>query len=155
MSTPKRSRAGEIQRPWTGAERHRMIAMREQRMSNREIAAAIDRTPAAVSSCFCKLGLTQRGFNVANWTDAEKQRLIDLVGEGLPYREIAVRLGRSWRSVDGMITRLNLRRPKVQPDGEPRLSRSELAIWRRQIKAESDLGLSRSELAIWRAQEAR
>lgn len=130
-----------------------MIAMREQRMSHREIAAALGRTPAAVSECLRKLGLTRRGISVRNWTDAEKERLVSLVDEGLQYREIAARMGRSWRSVDGMITRLNLRRPKPVNE-ELRLSRSELAMWRRQIADES-LGLSASELAIWRAQEAR
>jgi transposase len=132
-----------------------MIAMRERGMSHREIAATLDRTPAAISQCFRKLGLTRRGVSVRSWTDSAKQRLADLVGEGLKYRDIAARMGRSWRSVEGMITRLNLRRPKPKlADEEPRLSRSELAIWRRQIKEESH-GLSRSELAIWRVQEAR
>jgi DNA-binding CsgD family transcriptional regulator len=149
VSTPKPRQA------WTTPALVRLTDLRRQGLTARELAEVFGRTKGAIGAQLTEIKATKQRLPHRIWSDAEKERLTRMVSEGAHYAEIAAQIGRTPRAVENMAGVLNLRRPKIQPDSEPRLSRAELAIWRRQIVEESDLGLSRSELAIWRAREAR
>ncbi len=93
------------QRRWTHAE-DQLIRKQYRRMTAAEIAAALGRSPDMVSWRTRKLGLTSSETRkLLRWTDEEEALLLTNAGR-LSRPELAERLGRTIRAVEGRIEKL-------------------------------------------------
>lgn len=73
-------------------------------MRIKEIARALGRTPGAIDTMGGYLGL--RRTKGRQWTQQDDAKLIQLFREGLKYREIGKRLGRTRYGIKARITKL-------------------------------------------------
>lgn len=98
---------------WTPDRVAELARLSAARMSHKEIARAMGRSPAAVSWAAWKFSITS-----VRWTDAEKAELARLYADGLTHQAVADRLGRGRKGVEWQARVLGLR--SRNPRGRPR-----------------------------------
>jgi len=101
-----------IYRLWTPEEEARLIRLRQQGLSARDVAKKLKRSPGAVQMRTTLL--TREGRYTPTprervWTPEEEARLVKYLFEGLSYMDIGLRLGRTRNSIAGHKSRLRKR----------------------------------------------
>jgi DNA-binding CsgD family transcriptional regulator/transcriptional regulator len=97
---------------WTKEEKEKLVSLREQGLTGKEIAAYFPgRSEATIKNLLAKLSPKQ-----VKWTDEEDSRIKQLYLEGLSYKEIARKF--PTRSSDAIKTRINIVMKPLVDSGE-------------------------------------
>lgn len=99
---------------WSADTVERLRTMRARGLTAAEIAVVLGKTVAAVSMKCAKLHIpSAAGLTAQAWTMEQVQRLRDMYGRGFTGLQIAKAMGRTVKSVYGMMYRLGLSREQA------------------------------------------
>ena len=137
--------------PWTDGETRTAQQLRDSGLKLTEIAERLCRTEKSVRTKFIRMGwsVERRAKQVeyarkyqadrpkapsrANWTDEETEMLCSLHAQGFPFKVIAERIGRTFKSTRNRFQRVAARRRSVAKPSDQRVQMPDTAYSARSI----------------------